>query len=371
MRIVYLTHSLVSCWNHGNAHFQRGLLRELASLGHDVTAWEPKSGWSRQNLLVERGELAIARSATLLGGIDVRTYEARPCADELIAGADLVIVHEWTEPALIAAIGSLRKRSGGWSLLFHDTHHRAVSDPDSMRRLDLSGYDGVLAFGQSLADVYERMGWRGRVHVLHEAADIHLFRPPLVEEERRGVAFVGNWGDDERSGELSTYLLGPARDLGLPLTVHGVRYPDEGLAALAAHGAHYRGWLANVDVPSFFARHLITVHVPRRFYAQMLPGIPTIRVFEALACGIPLLSAPWDDCEELFLAGRDFIMARDEAGMREAMRALVSDAGLRHALARSGLERIRERHSCAHRALELISIAQLLRPTVEEARPCA
>ena len=48
MRIVYFTHSLVSCWNHGNAHFQRGVLRELVRRGHDVVAWEPSSGWSRR-----------------------------------------------------------------------------------------------------------------------------------------------------------------------------------------------------------------------------------------------------------------------------------------------------------------------------------
>jgi spore maturation protein CgeB len=69
--------------------------------------------------------------------------------------------------------------------------------------------------------------------------------------------------------------------------MHGVRYPEEALRALADHGARYRGWLPNARAPEVFARHLATVHVPRRFYVTMLPGIPTIRVFEALACGIP------------------------------------------------------------------------------------
>jgi hypothetical protein len=62
---------------------------------------------------------------------------------------------------------------------------------------------------------------------------------------------------------------------------------------LAATARAYRGWLPNARAPEVFARHLATVHVPRRFYVTMLPGIPTIRVFEALACGIPLVSAPW------------------------------------------------------------------------------
>ena len=60
----------------------------------------------------------------------------------------------------------------------------------------------------------------------------------------------------------------------------------------------------NAAAPGIFARHLATVHVPRRYYATILPGIPTIRVFEALACGIPLVSAPWDDSGGAVPAGR-------------------------------------------------------------------
>ena len=58
MRIAYFAHSLVSCWNHGNAHFLRGVLRELARRGHAVTAYEPAGAWSLQNLLRDHGEAA-------------------------------------------------------------------------------------------------------------------------------------------------------------------------------------------------------------------------------------------------------------------------------------------------------------------------
>src|SRR3546814_7021095 len=51
MKILYFTHSLLSCWNHGNAHFLRGVLRELAAMGHDVLALEPEGNWSLANLL--------------------------------------------------------------------------------------------------------------------------------------------------------------------------------------------------------------------------------------------------------------------------------------------------------------------------------
>ncbi|TIV05438.1 MAG: glycosyltransferase, partial [Mesorhizobium sp.] len=92
-------------------------------------------------------------------------------------------------------------------------------------------------------------------------------------------------------------------------TVHGVRYPPDALTALADTGLRYEGWIANADVPKAFARHRITMHIPRRPYRESLPGIPTIRMFEALACGIPLVSAPWSDVEGLFRSGTDFLFA--------------------------------------------------------------
>jgi spore maturation protein CgeB len=129
----------------------------------------------------------------------------------------------------------------------------------------------------------------------------------------------------------------------------------------------YHGWLANPKAPGVFARHAMTVHVPRRFYVQHLPGIPTIRVFEALACGIPLLSAPWSDSEGLFRPGEDFLFADDGDAMTVHMRAIRNDADLRGSLVSHGLETIRARHTCAHRAAELLSIVERLRSPQAEA----
>jgi spore maturation protein CgeB len=100
----------------------------------------------------------------------------------------------------------------------------------------------------------------------------------------------------------------------------------------------------------------VTVHVPRRFYSTLLPGIPTIRVFEALACGIPLVSAPWDDTEGLFTPGEDFLIARDGNEMRRHLAALLEDATLRRRMAEHGLATIRARHTCAHRVDELLQV---------------
>ncbi len=360
MKVVYFTHSLASCWNHGNAHFLRGVLRELIVRGHDVRACEPEGAWSLANLLADAGEAGLAAYRAAYRELASTVFPPGAELAELTDGADLVIVHEWNDPALVAALG--RRRAGGarFTLLFHDTHHRAVSDPQAITAFDLNGYDGVLAFGEALSQVYRRWGWGRRVFTWHEAADVRLFHPPAVEQARDGLVWVGNWGDDERSAELERYLFRPARDVGLPLDIYGVRYPEAALRTLERYGASYHGWTPNAAAPALFARHLATVHVPRRFYVDLLPGIPTIRVFEALACGIPLVSAPWRDSEELFRDGWDFLFAADEAAMRKALADLRNDAGLRASLAAHGLETIRARHTCAHRVDELMAILATL-----------
>lgn len=358
MRFVFYTHSLVSDWNHGNAHFLRGIARELIARGHGVTTFEPADGWSRRRLIAEQGAAAVARFAADFPDLAAvpRTYGADHDPAEALDEADVVIVHEWTDPALVARIGALRAGGAPFTLLFHDTHHRAVSAEREIAGLDLAGYDGVLAFGETLCERYRAAGWGRRVHTWHEAADLRLFRPLPDAAPERDLIFVGNWGDEERTVELHRFLIDPVRTLRPAATVRGVRYPDAALVTLAEAGFAYGGWIANADVPAAFARHRLTVHVPRRPYVEHLPGIPTIRVFEALACGIPLVSAPWRDAEGLFRVGRDFLMARDGSEATALIAAVLNEPGLAAALAASGLETIRARHGCAHRVDELLAI---------------
>jgi spore maturation protein CgeB len=357
MRFVYFTHSLRSCWNNGNAHFLRGVLRDLLSRSHDVRSFEPEDGWSRMNLLRDAG---TDRFEQFYPDLLPVAHFVMPDLDVMLDGADVVLVHEWNDPDLVTAIGRRRAQGGRFILLFHDTHHRAVTDPDALLQMDLSAFDGVLVFGAALADIYRRNGWEDRCFVWHEAADTRLFRPPQTASARQGVVWIGNWGDEERGEELRSFLLAPTRDLNLPLDVHGVRYPEDALAALARAGARFRGWLPNGQAPEVFARHTMTVHVPRRAYASQLPGIPTIRVFEALACGIPLICAPWQDSENLFRPAIDYLQARTPAEMRAHMAAVASDHDLRASLVRHGLETITARHTCAHRVDDLLAIVARL-----------
>ena len=368
MKLVYFTHSLASCWNHGNAHFLRGVLDELAARGHEVRAFEPDGAWSLRNLLDDHGPAGLAAYRQKYPRLSSTTYLPDCDLDALTDGADVVIVHEWNEPGLVAGLGRLRKRGARFLLLFHDTHHRAVSAPEEMRAYDLSGYDGVLAFGEALSEVYRAWGWGGRVWTWHEAADTRRFHPPLHEDERHGLVWIGNWGDGERTEELQRFLLAPAREAGLGLDIHGVRYPREALAMLDRYGASYSGWAPNAQAPEIFARHLATVHVPRRYYTSLLPGIPTIRVFEALACGIPLACAPWDDAEGLFRPGQDYLLAYGGEEMARHLKWLKKDGELRRSLVESGLDTIRRRHTCAHRVDELLDIVGELTAGAEPAR---
>ena len=214
LRFSYVTHSLVSCWNHGNAHFLRGVLRALQSQGHLVTAWEPVDSWSRRNLAQDHGERAEQSFRNAYPDLAVKVFSPEAALDEVVDDADVVIVHEWTEPSVVERLGHLRL-TGNFTLLFHDTHHRAVSDATAMRRYDLSRYDGVLAFGATLAEIYRQWGWGNRAFVWHEAADVTLFKPPAQPLERKGAVWVGNWGDGERASELEEFLLEPANNNGI------------------------------------------------------------------------------------------------------------------------------------------------------------
>ena len=360
MRVVIFTHSLMSDWNHGNAHFLRGVARELQSRGHELHILEPDAGWSLQNLMKDRGPGAVENFCRTFPDLRSRFYGLEDLdLDRELASAGMVLVHEWNSRELVRRCGAYRARTSGMTLLFHDTHHRSLTDSDAMQQYDLRHYDGVLAYGGVIRDIYRARKWARDAWTWHEAADTRVFQPK-PGEPAGDLVWIGNWGDGERTDEINEFLIGPVKALGLKARVYGVRYPAHALGQLAQAGIEYGGWLPNYHVPEVFGRYRVTVHIPRRPYASALPGIPTIRVFEALACGIPLVSAPWSDCEGLFTPGKDYLVARDGAEMIRHLSSILSDSTLAAGLAAHGLETIRARHSCAHRVDELLKIHESL-----------
>jgi spore maturation protein CgeB len=362
LRLAYFAHTLRSDWNNGNAHFLRGLMRALQQVGHEVTVYEPEREWSINNLRAEpAGTRSLDAFLETYVDLDVQTYaeeETEELWRQRLGGTDVVILHEWNRPALAKRLIAWREDLG-YKLLFHDTHHRASSSPEQIEQFGLAQFDGIIAFGKALSDIYrERFGLE-RVWTLHEAADTTVFRPCAGIVRESTIVWIGNWGEGERATEIEEFLLEPVAALRevACTTIFGVRYPEDALAALEDAGVCYGGYLPNLDAPGIFARSSATVHVPRQQYTSAMIGIPTIRVFEALACGIPLVSAPWEDTEGLFRKG-DFQFASNAAQMTCELRVLLTDKAAAEDQAARGLETVLGRHTCVHRAHELTAICE-------------
>jgi spore maturation protein CgeB len=365
LNFALFAHSMVSDWNHGNAHFLRGLMRELVRLGHRVRCYEELNSWSLANLMKHEGARAIAAIDNFRRAypeLDIRFYKSgdegfQQFLEDELKETHVVLLHEWNDPQVVNRVLALKQKFG-FMALFHDSHHRAHTRAGEILKFHLHLLDGVLAFGEPVRRIYaDGFGVR-RAWTFHEAADVEHFRP-LQRRKEIDVIWIGNWGDEERTAELEEFLMGPAASLPrLRVVAHGVRYPESALQRLAEANIDYRGYLPNMLAPQAYAESVVSVHIPRRQYANGLAGIPTIRVFEALACGIPLVCSPWSDEENLFCSGEDYLVTRDGKDMAAQLQHLLRDDQARRQLSASGLKTIRERHTCAHRARELISICQ-------------
>jgi spore maturation protein CgeB len=359
-------HSWISDWNHGNVHFLRGLTSELFKQGHEVRCYEERDGWSMRNLLQEGEECAadaLINFRKAFPDLDVRFYTqganlSRYLAEEL-RSADVVLVHEWNSPEVVTTILA-QKQQLKFRALFHDTHHRAYTSPRDILRMPLDQFDGVLAFGETIRKIYVDGFGLKRAWTFHEAADTGCFFPRNAPKDT-DVVWIGNWGDEERTRELEEFLVTPATAMPqYKFSVHGVRYPEPALRRLAESKIEFRGYLPNLRAPDVYSRSQISLHVPRRFYANGLSGVPTIRVFEALAAGSPLVCAPWSDSEGLFRPGADYLCVPNSEAMTAELKNLLSDDRARQQLAANGLETIRAHHTCAHRAEQLVHICHEL-----------
>ena len=363
LRLRFFAHSWRSDWNHGNAHFLRGLADELRKLGHEVRCYEPENAWSYVNLLKEPlAEESLREFRNAFPDLSWSTYspdDLGPFLDHELQDADVVVVHEWNSPQLVSAILAAKERHS-FRALFHDTHHRAYTRPKEIGQFRIPDFDGVLAFGESIRQIYLQAFNAPRAWTFHEAADTARFHPYL-EEQGPEVNWIGNWGDDERTRELQQFLIEPLAALRpAKAAVYGVRYPQEAKAQLEQAGIEYRGYLPNLVAPSVYSRSALTLHIPRRCYTNGLSGIPTIRMFEAFACGVPLVCSPWKDLEGLFHPNQDFICVPNGRAMTAEIAYLLKDELARRQLSRQALDTIQQRHTCLHRARQFEEICQEL-----------
>lgn len=175
MRVTMFYHSLAVDGSHGNPRFVRGVVTEMLGRGLDVRVIGPRDPASCD-------------------------------LDDALDGADLVLVHESTDHGLVARIGLHHAGDRSYRLLFHDTHHRTVTNPAAMSGYDLRHYDGVLAFDDRVRDFYRRHGWAHRAWMWHEANSVdqliavvdEIATEVRVQSRRSASAEQVNRGDSGR-----------------------------------------------------------------------------------------------------------------------------------------------------------------------------
>jgi len=362
MRFVLFYHSLISDWNHATAHVLRGVASELLARGDSVRILEPIEGWSLHNLREQGGDGVVKAFHATYPRLRSAFYDpATINLDDELADADVVIAHEWNDAAFLRRLGEHRAQTRSYRLLFHDAPHRVLQQPLQLRALVLSRYDGVLASSDGLRRMYEEHGWAAHAWTWREAVDTQVFRAAAADLPRSlDMIWIGNWGNGERASELDEFLIEPIRALGVRARFYGARYPQEALHTLRASGIDYGGWIPDFCIPAALATARFTINVPQRMRNDGLPHTPAIRVLQAMACGIPVVTAPWDECEELFAPGVDLLVAHNGPEVQRHLIELLEDPEFARFIAANGYQTVVSRHTCGHRVQELLGICHEL-----------
>lgn len=345
MQFIVFTKSVISDWNQDNTQFLRGVASDLIRRRHKVNI---------VGLTAPQSTPDFRSAYPLLEG----TVSGEPTLDleRVLETADVVVVDEGNSPDLVRRIGDHHAGHREYRLYFHDTHQRAITNPRN-DAYDLFHYDAVLTCDNNLRDLYLKNGWAAQAVTWHRAVDTAVFRPLDRGQKEGDLVLIDDWVDDEQIKRLREFFIQPVKALGLKACVYGAGYPGDALDELRAAGIEHGGWLPDYKLPETFARYTATIYLPHASHSAAQECVPNIHPFEALACGIPLISAPWRDTEHLFRPGRDFLFAFDGMQMTSQLKILLARPDLRAALVRDGLETIQTRHTCAHRAGELLSIA--------------
>jgi spore maturation protein CgeB len=345
MRIVVFGLSVTSAWGNGHASTYRSLLKALARRGHEILFLERDVPWYAENR-----DLPTPRFAR------VELYRTRAELDRFtaeIASADLVIVGSYVPEGVEIADLVLREARGVRAFYDIDTpitlDALEVGDAEYLRRDQVPRFDIYFSFsGGPVLDRLEREFGAAEARPLYCSieADADAPPPPLAPESWR-LGYLGTYSEDRQSG-LEMRLLEPARRLpGIRFVVAGAQFP----AATV--------WPANVDriehVPpaehqTFFAAQRYTLNVTRR--AMIAAGYsPSVRLFEAAASGVPIVSDPWPGLETFLAPGREILVTRSAA---ETMDVLVDLPDTeRRAIAARARQRILAQHTSDHRAAEV------------------
>jgi spore maturation protein CgeB len=352
MKLVIFGLTISSSWGNGHATLWRGLCRSLAMRGHTVIFFERDVPY-----------YANARDLTELpDGGELVLYEewddVLPRAREHLKMADAGIVTSYCPDGIAAS--DLLLDSNAPLRVFYDLDAPVtlwrLSHGEEMPYVGPRGYrdfDLVLSYtgGRVLDELRARLGCR-RVVPLYGSVDpaVHMCVAPQ-DRYRADLSYMGTWSED-RDESLRTLFIEPARRLpARKFLLGGAKYRDD------------FPWLPNIffmnhlppaEHPAFFCSSRITLNVTRRPMAEM-GYCPSGRLFEAAACGVPVLSDYWEGLENFYTPGTEILVAQTTA---EAIEIVT---GSREELARIGSaarERTLECHTSDVRARELETILE-------------
>ena len=339
MKIVVLGLSLSSSWGNGHATTFRALLKAFAARGHDILFLERDVSWyAGQRDLAEPDYCRLAFYADLdaLNG-----WRAE------IASADAVIVGSYV-PEGVAVARFVQATADGVTAFYDiDTPvtlaKLARGDFEYLSPEVIPGYDVYLSFtGGPTLDRIERVYGSPAARALYCSVDPEVYRP-LGIARCWDLSYLGTYSPD-RQPVLERLLLAPARAMpDCRFVVAGPQYPDDIVwPANVARIEH----LPPADHAAFYSASRFTLNVTR---ADMVTAgwSPSVRLFEAAACGTPIISDRWDGIETLFTPGTEIVLADDAGGVALALHGDAVNMG---AAAR---QRVLAAHTAAHRAEEL------------------
>lgn len=343
MKIVVFGLSITSSWGNGHATLWRGLCRALVRRGHRVVFFEKDVPW-----------YAGARDLDTLPGVETVLYpdweSVWHLAARHLADADAGMVTSFC-PDGVAASG-LVLSSAAPARVFYD-----LDTPVTLERLDageapsylppqgLGDFDLVLSYtgGAALEALRSRLGAR-RVTPLYGSVDPEAHRPAAPDEAcRADLSHLGTWAAD-RQAALERLLVKPARRLPhRRFVIGGALYPHD---FPWTPNIHFVRHMPPRQHPAFFAASRLTLNVTRRAMAAM-GWCPSGRLFEAAACGTPVLSDAWEGLDSFYAPGSEILLARST---EDAIAAIgLEDAELAR-IGRLARQRTLEEHSADRRA---------------------
>jgi spore maturation protein CgeB len=349
LNVVVLGLSITSSWGNGHAVTYRGLLKALAARGHSVTFLERDVPWYAENRDLPKPPYAktcLYKSVTALK----ERYGA------LVRRADLVIVGSFVPDGV--AVGAWVTREAGGVTAFYD-----IDTPVTLARLEqgdpgyidadlIRAYDLYLSFtGGPVLDLLERRYGAQKARALYCSVDPDAYFAAPDSRPRWDCGYMGTYSDD-RQPTLSRLLIEPARRWKEGrFVVAGPKYPERirwpGNLRRIEH-------LAPAQHRAFYNAQRFTLNVTRADMIR-LGWSPSVRLFEAAACGTPIISDWWDGLDSLLKPGEEILIVREANDTLRLLRDLPE--GERRRIGLAAQARVLAAHTAAHRAAELEDLA--------------